>query len=61
MKHESAKELYGVFKAQGISPVYAVRCCGRIYIGRIPAVKCRTCDKPPRNVEVRSEKDLDNL
>lgn len=54
-------ELYKIFQAQGAEVVYAVRCCGRVYLGRDPAVKCRTCSKHPKNVEVRSEKDLDSL
>lgn len=53
-------DLYLVFRAQGAEVVYLVRCCGRAYLGLEPAVKCRTCDKHPKNKEIRSEADLDN-
>ena len=43
------------------APLFVVRCCGRIYMGRSPAMKCRTCDDTPKNVEIRQASDLDNL
>jgi len=58
---KTAHELYRMFLQQGVEVVYAVRCCGRVYLGREPAVKCRTCEKHPKNVEIRQEGDLDNL
>ena len=57
----NTRELYRVFQAQGVELVYGTRCCNRVYLGRTPAVKCRTCAKPPKNVEIREESDLDAL
>lgn len=58
----SLRTLYAAFVAQDPAvPVFAVRCCGRIYLGNAPAAKCRTCDEPPKNVEIRSPSDLDHL
>jgi len=59
---QSLSKIVAEFKAQepeGV--VIAARCCGRIYIGRVPAVKCRTCEEPAKNVEIREDRDLDNL
>lgn len=58
---QRVRDLYRVFQAQGVELVYLVRCCGRVYLGREPAVKCRTCDKHPKSKEIRCEADLDNL
>jgi rubrerythrin len=40
--------------------VYLARCCGRIYMGWEPAIKCGTCEQPAKNVELRDVRDLDN-
>jgi hypothetical protein len=61
MDAHDLRELYKVFQAQGVEVVYAVRCCGRVYLGRDPAVKCRTCAKLPKNIEIRAEADLDGV
>lgn len=59
---QSMRKVYQIFAAQDpVTPVFLVRCCGRIYMGRDPASKCRTCDDTPKNVEIRNEADLDNL
>jgi hypothetical protein len=59
---ETLRKLYRTFAAQqSIEPLFGARCCGRSYIGNAPAVKCRTCDELPKNVELRSEADLDSL
>jgi hypothetical protein len=42
-------------------PIFAVRCCGRIYLGPKPASKCRTCEEVPKNIEITSAGDLDSL
>ena len=41
--------------------LFVARCCGRIYIGRERAAKCRTCEEPAKNVEIGPGGDLDNL
>lgn len=56
---DAAKEIYRTFKAQNAETVYAVFCCERLYLGLEPAIKCRTCQVKPTNVELRSEADLD--
>jgi hypothetical protein len=58
---QTARDLFRVFQEQGVEVVYAVSCCERVYLGREPAVKCRTCDKHPKSKEIRTETDLDNL
>lgn len=58
---QTAREMYKAFAAQGTEVVYAVRCCGRLFLGFEPARKCRTCQSQPKNVEIRTEADLDNL
>lgn len=57
----SLVEVYKVFQAQGITKVFGTHCCNRFYLGQQPARKCRTCTKLPRNVEIQSEADIDNL
>lgn len=57
----AARELYKTFVAQGVTHVYGTRCCGRVYLGQQPAMKCRTCQGQPKNVEIAQEGDLDNL
>lgn len=57
----SLKLLANEFFKQGSAKLYAGRCCGRTYIGVAPAVKCRTCSKPAKNVEILSVADLDTL
>lgn len=58
---EDVRVLYKAFTAQGIEVVYGVRCCGRVYLGTVPATKCRTCMGTPKSVELRQESDVDNL
>ncbi len=57
----AAKEIYSAFNAQNAPLVYAVYCCNRLYLGLDPAMKCRTCQVKPNNVEIRQEADLDNV
>ncbi len=58
---EVAKELYKAFASQKAEKVFAVVCCGRVYLGINPATRCRTCTSTPKNVEICTAADLDNL
>lgn len=60
--NQSLKTSYDVLRRHNPeAQVFAVHCCGRIYLGIQAASKCRTCDKIPQNIEIRSDGDLDNL
>lgn len=50
------------FLQQGLASVYVVACCGRVYVGAVPATTCRTCRGTPANHAVRTDgSDLDTL
>jgi hypothetical protein len=57
----SLKLLAKEFFLQGAPKLFVGQCCGRIYIGVAPAVKCRTCNKSANNAEIFSIADLDTL
>jgi len=48
---EAVKAAMVEFKNQGHEKVFISSCCGRTYVGAKPALKCRTCEKPPESHE----------
>ena len=57
----AAKEIFRTFQQQGQESVYAVHCCGRLYLGVAPATRCRTCELTPQNVKIGSEAEIDQM
>jgi hypothetical protein len=50
------------YQLLGVERVFAVNCCGRVYVGTTPAQRCRTCTRTPENHEVRTDgSNLDAL
>lgn len=60
----SLHSVYRVFHSQRPDiPLFASRCekCGKCAIGQVLATVCRTCEQPPKSIEIVTENDLDNL
>ena len=41
--------------------VYAARCCGRLFIGKKPPTRCRSCGSVPNTATIGSVEELDNF
>jgi hypothetical protein len=59
---EALRRLLQPFWEQKVPKVFLSICCGRLYAGREPPVKCRTCGRlNPTATEVGPETDLSAL
>lgn len=47
--------LLPAYESQGVTSVFVVACCNRVYVGKERATKCRTCANTPVNHEVRTD------
>jgi len=54
---EILTRLVAPFFEQGTSPVYAARCCGRLFAGAEYPKKCRACDREPAYATFESQDD----
>jgi hypothetical protein len=45
----------------GASRVWVAKCCGRLYAGTAPAIKCRTCSNPIENKAIASLEEVDGV
>lgn len=54
---EAVRRLAKPFFDAGEDKVYVARCCGRIFVGKIPAGKCQACGSTPQN-DVLMKADL---
>lgn len=52
MQDQELEKILKPFREQGVEKVYVSECCGRTYVGREPAKRCRTCDKTPVSKEI---------
>lgn len=55
MLPENERKVLAVFAMQGVREVYKATCCGRVYLGNAPPLKCSTCASKPEVTLIPTE------